>query len=204
MILAMMLSCAIKEKAGELPFYDTPDLKPRWSSDAETMQPHYISEFSLHNQDGKTVGSEDVHNKIYVANFFFTTCASICPRMTANLKKVQQAFANDSSVRILSHTVLPEHDSVAQLKAYAIKKEIDTKTWWLLTGNKEQIYKLARQSYFADQETGYNRSADEFLHTENCMLVDRHGRIRGVYNATLELEIDKLISHIRLLEKEGE
>ena len=120
--------------------------------------------------------------------------------MMNNLKKVQQAFTNDSNVLILSHSVLPETDSVTRLKKYAERMGIDGKKWWLLTGDKESIYTLARKSYYADEELGYNKSSNEFLHTENCVLIDQKGRIRGVYNATLELEIDKLIEHIKLLE----
>jgi protein SCO1 len=204
MILAMMLACTLKQRSEELPYYDTPDLTPRWKGDSTALTAHFIRPFLLINQDGKKITGQQLHGKIYVANFFFTTCASICPRMTANLLKVQNAFASDSNVIILSHTVLPETDSVPRLKNYAAKKGINSKKWWLLTGDKNELYDLARHSYFADEESGYDRKADEFLHTENCMLVDANGRIRGVYNATLELEIGKLISHIRILEKSGD
>jgi protein SCO1 len=201
---ALLASCTSQKKSEELPFYDSADLTPHWQGEKVQSKPHIISPFSLINQDGRSVSNKDLHGKIYVANFFFTTCGSICPKMMANLKKVQERFSGDPSVMILSHTVLPEMDSIPRLKKYAEKKGIDSNSWWLLTGDKEQLYSLARRSYFADEETGYYRSKEEFLHTENCMLIDKKGRIRGVYNATLELEIAKLISHIEMLESAGD
>lgn len=197
-LIVFLFSCMAKGKPDPLPFYDSADLTPRWEGEREME--HVIAPFSLVNQEGDTIKNKDLQGRIYVANFFFTTCGSICPRMMNNLKKVQDRFRSDTSIMILSHTVLPEKDSVAVLKKYAQKKGINSRQWWLLTGDKEQLYSLARRSYFADEETGYYRSKDEFLHTENCMLVDRKGRIRGVYNATLELEINKLISHIEKLQ----
>jgi protein SCO1/2 len=185
-----------------LPYYNTPDFMPLWLSPKDTAQAHCIADFSLQNQEGNTITRSDIAGDICVANFFFTTCGSICPRMMANLKKVAAAFANDSFVRLLSHTVLPETDNVSKLDAYAKRSGIDARHWWLLTGNKEDLYRLARQSYFADEATGYNKGSGEFLHTENCVLIDRRGHIRGVYNATLELEMNKLIEHIRLLRQE--
>jgi protein SCO1/2 len=201
-MIVFLFSCMAKERLDALPFYDSADLTPRWQGQRDSE--HIISAFSLVNQEGDSIKNQDVLGKIYVANFFFTTCGSICPRMMHNLKKVQETFSGDTSVLLLSHTVLPEKDSVAVLKRYAEKKGINSRQWWLLTGEKEQVYNLARRSYFADEETGYFRSKDEFLHTENCMLIDGKGRIRGVYNATLELEINKLISHIEILQASGD
>jgi protein SCO1/2 len=163
---------------------------------------HTIAPFSFINQNGKTITNKNVEGRIYVANFFFTNCTSICPKMMNNLKKVQQAFSNNKDVLILSHSVLPETDSISRLAAYANKFGISSRQWWLLTGNKDQIYKLARKSYFADEEIGYNKNSTEFLHTENCILVDKKERIRGVYNGTLELEMNKLIEHIKILQLE--
>jgi protein SCO1 len=202
--LFLLLSCAQKEKTEQLPYYDSPDLTPHWKDDEIRIVSHRIAPFQLINQEGVSITNADMRGKIYVANFFFTTCGSICPRMINNLQKIQTTFSNDTSVMILSHTVLPEVDSVSRLKKFAMKKGISSRQWWLLTGEKDQLYDLGRRSYFADEETGFLRSKDEFLHTENCMLVDTNGRIRGVYNATLELEIDKLISHIKLLKASGD
>jgi protein SCO1/2 len=122
--------------------------------------------------------------------------------MMHHLKKVQQAFAGDSALLFLSHSVLPEMDSIPRLNRYAQQMQLDTRNWWLLTGDRDEIYTLARRSYFADEATGYTKNNKEFLHTENCVLVDAKGRIRGIYNATLELEMEKLIRHIHILKEE--
>jgi len=200
--IVFILSSCKEVKKEQLPFYNTPDFTPQWlsSTDKEYASIHTIAPFSFIDQHGETMTNKNVEGKIYVANFFFTTCAGICPRMMNNLKKVQKAFQNDKGVMILSHSVLPETDSAQRLNAYAKRFDIGY-NWFLLTGNKDAIYKIARQSYFADEETGYNKSSKEFLHTENCILIDKMGRIRGVYNATLELEMNKLIQHIRMLQQ---
>jgi protein SCO1 len=202
-LFSLLISCNQIQKK-RLPFYNSPDFTPRWlaSTDKEYMFIHTIAPFSFINQNGKTITNKNVEGRIYVANFFFTNCTSICPKMMNNLKKVQQAFSNNKDVLILSHSVLPETDSISRLAAYANKFGISSRQWWLLTGNKDQIYKLARKSYFADEEIGYNKNSTEFLHTENCILVDKKERIRGVYNGTLELEMNKLIEHIKILQLE--
>jgi protein SCO1/2 len=200
----LLAACGNHSSQPSLPFYNSPDFTPEWltPSDKGYESLHHIAPFSFINQDSARITNKQVEGKIYVAGFFFTTCGSICPRMMANLKKVNDAFAQNDRVLLLSHTVLPETDSVQRLKAYAQKRGIDSRHWWLLTGNKEEIYKLARTSYFADDTLGYSNTGADFLHTENCVLVDGKGRLRGVYNATLELEMDKLIEHINLLLKE--
>lgn len=203
-VVLIQSKSGMPKKEAPLPFYNTPDFTPRWiaTTDKEYSSIHTIALFHFFNQNGKEITNKNVEGKIYVANFFFTKCGSICPKMKGNLEKVQAAFASDKNVMILSHTVMPEADSVQKLAEYARRNNINNEQWWLLTGSKDEIYKLARQSYFADEELGYNKGSNEFLHTENCILVDKHGRIRGVYNGTLELEMNKLIEHIRLLEKE--
>lgn len=202
-LFLLLISCNQIQKK-RLPFYNSPDFTPRWlaSTDKEYTSIHTIAPFSFINQNGKTITNKNVEGRIYVANFFFTNCTGICPKMMNNLKKVQQAFSNNKDVLILSHSVLPETDSISRLAAYANKFGISSRQWWLLTGNKDQIYSLARKSYFADEEIGYNKNSNEFLHTENCILVDKKGRIRGVYNGTLELEMNKLIEHIKILQLE--
>ena len=199
-ILCMLVlsGCQSREK---LPFYNTPDFTPVWltKSEASSEGMHHIGPFTLVNQNGEIISNKNVNGKVYVANFFFTTCGSICPRMMINIKKVQEQFANEEEVRFLSHTVQPERDSVARLKHYAGAMAINSAQWWLLTGSKDSIYTLARRFYFADDELGYAKGSNEFLHTENCVLIDRQGRIRGVYNATLELEMQKLAKHISIL-----
>jgi protein SCO1/2 len=201
-LMFSLFSCGEKKEKIRLPFYNTPDFTPQWTSEIKNNASiHTIAAFSFIDQNGKQVTNKNVEGKIYVANFFFTTCGSICPKMMNNLKKVHTAFPN-GDVLILSHSVLPGTDSVSRLKKYESRMAIDGTRWWLLTGDKDAIYKMARQSYFADEEIGYAKGSDEFLHTENCVLIDGKGRIRGVYNATLELEINKLIEHIRILQQE--
>ena len=188
-----------------LPFYNTPNFTPVWLTPADEGYKtiHTIAPFSFTNQLGQTISNKNVAGKIYVANFFFTSCGSICPQMMSNLAKVQDVFGNDDSVRILSHSVTPLHDNVTVLLKYANQRHISSKNWWLLTGDHDAIYTLARQSYFAENENGFKKGTADFLHTENLVLVDRHGRIRGVYNGSLQLEVDNLIRDIKLLEREG-
>jgi protein SCO1 len=202
--LLILSSCRMQQEEQTLPFYNTPDFTPEWvpAASRRNLPLHTIAPFRLLNQEGKTITEKDVQGRIYVANFFFTKCAGICPKMNGNLFKVHSAFELDPDVLILSHTVMPEADTVPRLAAYASAHNIGNKKWWLLTGNKDSIYTLARKSYFADDITGYQKGSEAFLHTENCILVDSRGRIRGVYNGTLELEVDKLIEHIQLLKKE--
>jgi protein SCO1/2 len=204
-IVMVLFSCNAKQEVDKsLPFYNTPDFTPQWiaATEAAYNKVHTISPFALQDQNGRTVTNKDVAGKIYVANFFFTTCGSICPKMTHNLKKVQDVFAQEKEVMLVSHTVLPEVDDVKRLKGYEERMHIDGNRWLLLTGDKEVLYTLARKSYFADEAIGFEKASNDFLHTENAVLIDKKGRIRGVYNATLELEINKLIEHIRLLQQE--
>ena len=164
---------------------------------------HRIADFSLLNQNGDTITQENYRNKIYVADFFFTTCPTICPIMTANLVEVQAALANDSEGLLLSHSVTPEIDSVAQLKKYAIEKGVNDAKWNLVTGDKKQIYELARKSYLAVQEDGDGGPFD-MIHTENFILVDKKRRIRGFYDGTKEEEMDRLLSDIEILKNSEE
>ena len=164
---------------------------------------HRIANFSLLNQNGDTITQENYRDKIYVADFFFTTCPTICPIMTANLVEVQAALAEDPEVLLLSHSVTPEIDSVAQLKKYAIEKGVNDAKWNLVTGDKKQIYELARKSYLAVQEDGDGGPFD-MIHTENFILVDKQRRIRGFYDGTKEEEMDRLLSDIEILKNSEE
>lgn len=159
---------------------------------------HTIADFKLVNQNGDTITQDNYADKIYVADFFFTTCPSICPVMTANLAEVQNEFKNDNEVLLLSHSVTPEIDSVAQLKKYAIEKGVVDQKWNLVTGNKKQIYELARKSYMAVMEDG-DGGAYDMIHTENFMLIDKERRIRGYYDGTNKEEVEKLIRDIEIL-----
>ena len=159
---------------------------------------HSIADFKLVNQNGDTITQNTYADKIYVADFFFTTCPSICPVMTANLAEVQDEFKDDNEVLLLSHSVTPEIDSVAQLKKYAVEKGVIDQKWNLVTGDKKQIYELARKSYLAVMDDG-DGGAYDMIHTENFMLIDKERRIRGYYDGTNKEEVEKLIRDIEIL-----
>ncbi|RZJ36043.1 MAG: SCO family protein [Flavobacterium sp.] len=159
---------------------------------------HTIPDFSFTNQNGKTITQENYRGKIYVADFFFTTCGSICPKMTSNLVEVQKAFANNPKVMLLSHTVMPDVDSVPVLKQYAIENGIDDSKWNLVTGDKKQIYTIARRGYLA-VKIGKPEEQYDMVHTENLVLVDSHRRVRGFYDGTRKDEVERLISDINWL-----
>ena len=159
---------------------------------------HKISDFSLTNQNGETVTEENYHNKIYVADFFFTTCPSICPIMTENMFYIQEKTVN-KDILLVSYSVTPEIDSVAQLKKYAIEKGVDDSKWNLLTGEKKDIYELARKSYLVAKNNGDGGKYD-MIHTENFVLIDKEKRIRGFYDGTNKEEMDKLLNDIQILE----
>jgi protein SCO1/2 len=159
---------------------------------------HRIADFSLTNQNGQIITQEDYKDKIYVADFFFTNCQTICPIMTKHMKDIQNAFITDNDIKILSHTVTPDIDSVAQLKRYAQEKGVNATKWNLVTGDKKQIYELARKSYLAVKDDGDGGPFD-MIHTENFMLIDKERQIRGFYDGTDLKEIERLIDDIKTL-----
>ncbi len=163
---------------------------------------HTIGHFSLVNQDSMVVTEDDLRGKIYAADFFFTSCRTICPVMKTQMRRVYEAVKNDPDVMLVSHTIDPEYDTVALLKDYAERLDVDSDKWYFLTGNKDSIYYLAQTSYFV---TAMEDEADPdgFIHSGAFMLIDKHGRIRGKYDGTKDEEVDKLIKDIAILEKEG-
>lgn len=163
---------------------------------------HTIQAFSLSNQYGETVTNATVKNKIYVADFFFATCQSICPVMSKNLSKVQSAFEKDDSLLILSHTVNPLHDTVAVLKDYALSFKAIKNKWHFLTGDKKEIYDLAKTGYLVNalEDDG---TPEGFLHSELLILMDTKGRMRGMYDGTDDAQVQKLIEDIKLLKTES-
>ena len=183
-----------------LKIYQPSDINPLLVdiSDRKTTTDHTIANFNLVNQNGDTVTDKITENKIYVADFFFTTCKSICPKMSNSMAILQKEFLTDSSVILLSHSVTPEIDSVPVLAEYAKRFGVDSKKWQLLTGDKKQIYKLARKSYFVVLDEG-DGGVQDFIHTENFVLVDKEKRIRGFYDGTSPTEIDRLIGDIQIL-----
>jgi protein SCO1/2 len=162
---------------------------------------HQIADFSFINQNGETITNKNYEGKIYVADFFFTTCPSICPIMKDHMVFLQKELQNNPNVLLLSHTVMPEIDSVQVLKAYALKKGVDDKKWNLVTGNKKDIFYLARTSYLA-VETGNPEELYDMVHTENFVLVDPKRQVRGFYDGTSMDDMKKLLNDIQILEKE--
>lgn len=162
---------------------------------------HKIAPFSLINQNGKIITEKVYLNKIYVADFFFTTCPSICPKMTENMGLIQEAFRDDNQIQLVSFSVTPKIDSVAQLKKYAIEKGVLDSKWNLLTGDKKLIYNLARKSFLAAKNDG-DGGPHDMIHTENFVLVDKEKRIRGFYDGTDDKDIQVLKKDIDILIEE--
>ena len=162
---------------------------------------HTIADFRLINQNGDTITQDNYKNKIYVADFIFTTCQTICPVMTNHMAEIQKQIMNDDEVMLLSHSVTPEIDSVEQLKRYAKEKGVVDSKWNLVTGDKKQIYELARKSYMAVKTLG-NGDQYDMIHTENFMLIDKKRQIRGYYDGTKPEDIERLLNDIKILKKE--
>lgn len=162
---------------------------------------HTIADFSLTNQNGETITQDTYKDKIYVADFFFTTCPTICIAMTDHMLQIQNEIINDDEVMLLSHSVTPEIDSVAQLKKYALEKGVIDRKWNLVTGDKKEIYELARKSYLAVLDDGDGGPFD-MIHTENFMLIDKKRQIRGFYDGTNPEDIKLLLEDIKTLKAE--
>ena len=191
------------KKDPKLKIYQPADVNPKLVDESVELnnKDHRVSEFELYSQNGDTFRLDDVDGKIYVTDFFFTTCGNICPKMTTQMKGLHDYYMDDEDVMFVSHTVYPEMDSIEVLKAYADKYEIDSDKWVLLTGSKKEIYSLARKSYFAVLTEGDGGERD-FVHTENFMLMDKQQRIRGYYDGTLVNEMERLKKDIEILRKE--
>lgn len=198
-ILFFCFSC--KEKKDVLPYYNTPDFTPKWNI-ANKESFHQIRPFELINQENRIFTEKDIEGKICVADFFFTTCPGICPKMTKSMSDIQKEFINDDAILLLSHSVTPEKDSVSVLKKYAIDKKIDFNRWKLLTGGKDEIYDLGRKFYFVEEDDGIKKGNDVFLHTENFILIDKQRHIRGIYNGLDPNSINNLINDIKILKLE--
>lgn len=189
----------LMKPAPSLPIYQ-PDMVDRTLVDSTVQfvkKYHKIADFKLVNQNGDTITQDD-YPGIYVADFFFTTCQTICPIMTDHMLQIQEKLKDDPSVKLLSHTVIPATDTVAQLKRYAVEKGVDDSKWNLVTGPKKQIYELARKSYLAVKTQG-NGDKYDMIHTENFMLIDSKKRIRGFYDGTDPEAIEQLLEDIAIL-----
>lgn len=193
---AMLVMDAVKTTPS-LPFYDSADLSPRWTRAVD----HRIADFSLVTQGGTPITRADLLGRVHVASFIYTHCAGVCPSMITQLKKVQTAISGRPEALLVSYSVAPQQDTPATLAAFADLRGIENDTWKLVTGDAEQIYALARTSYFADDGRIDPEvpAGEQFLHTEKVLLVDRDGHLRGVYNATLPHEIEKLTADLQTL-----
>ncbi len=198
-VIISLFYFALKPKK-TLPIYNPSDVNPELvdSSVQYIRKYHTIADFYFINQNGEKVTQKNYEGKIYVADFFFTTCGSICPKMTTNMVDIQTAIKNNSKVMLLSHTVLPEIDSVEALKTYALKNGVIDAKWNLVTGDKKEIYTMARKSYLA-VKMGKPEELYDMVHTENFILVDDKRRIRGFYDGTNKKEIQRLIEDIHFL-----
>jgi len=193
----ILLSCS--EEIKTLPYFNEPDFTPHFLNDKKEIQrkiTHKIGNFNALSHLNEIISQKNIEGKVHVANFMFTSCTSICPIMTKNLKKVSDIYYNNKDFLMLSFSVTPWLDSVQSLKSFARSYNIDSNNWHFLTGNKSKIYELARKSYFAEKSLGFTKDSSEFLHSEHVILVDREMRIRGIYNSTLEFDIDQLIKDI--------
>lgn len=207
LISLLLLSCAEKvnnSRVDALPYYHEATFTPHWSNAKDLPKNfHQIPDFYLTNQLGKTVSQKDLEGKIYIADFFFCTCPGICPKMTKNMKMIQDTFLLDQEVILLSHSVNPSNDSVEVLHRYAIQHRVDSSKWHLLTGNRDSIYRLGRNQYFIEEDLGIKKNADDFLHTENFVLIDKNKHIRGIFNGLNKASMVQLIADIRTLKKEN-
>lgn len=189
-------------KVVELPFYGDATFTPHWISSQEIPESfHQIPTFQLINQSGESVTEKHLDGHVTVVDFFFTSCPGICPKMTSNMLLVQEAFLDENKVQILSHSVTPEYDSVSVLQEYAELKGIEKNKWHLLTGDRSMIYDLGRNHYFIEEDLGLEKDPDDFIHTENFVLIDQDRRIRGIYNGLNKSSVNQLISDVKSLLK---
>lgn len=194
------------EETLKLPYYNEPDFSPEFlvnNDSINTKIKHKIQDFEFLNQDSVFISQQDIEGKIHVANFIFTKCGVVCPMLTKNLKTVSDSLEAENDLVFLSYSVTPWIDSPSVLKSYKQRNNIKNKNWHFLTGNKSEIYNLARKSYFAEEDIGFAKDSTQFLHTEHFILVDKDKRIRGIYNGTLSFEMQQLIEDIRVLNSEN-
>jgi protein SCO1 len=199
LLCTVVTSC--KNPSRKLPYYDSSDFTPRWEIPSNAAF-HKIRAFNLIDQKGNAFTEKNIEGKICVADFFFTSCPGICPKMTNNMSILQKNFINDENILLLSHSVTPESDSVGVLSEYAIDKAVQYNKWKLLTGEKEEVYNLGRKYYFVEEDQGENRDTSVFLHTENFVLIDKNRMIRGIYNGLDDISIKNLMADVMVLKKE--
>jgi len=200
-IIAVLIAYFLQQD-DTLPIYNPADINPSLVDESvrNVRNNHRISHFELINQLGDTITEKTFEGKIYVADFFFTRCMGICPKMTKQMDRAAEELKDENNVMFLSHSVTPVMDSVPILAAYAELYGANPEQWMLVTGDKKQIYDLARKFYFAVTTEGEGGETD-FIHTENFILIDKEKRIRGFYDGTSQQDVDRLIGDIRILLK---
>ncbi|MBB6369568.1 SCO family protein [Chryseobacterium shigense] len=202
-LVLTLFSCK-KHEEESLPYYNTPDFDPHFITGEEAVKqiPHTIAPFSFIDQNNEMITDKTINHKIHVASFIFTSCGSICPIMIKNLDVVNKKYEKDPDVVLLSFSVTPWIDTPQKLAEFKKFNKINNPNWHFLTGGKGEIYKLARQSYFAEEDLGFTKDSTEFLHTEHVILADRDKKIRGIYNGTLQTDVQQLVKDIEILKKE--
>ncbi|MEE9364964.1 MAG: SCO family protein [Cellulophaga sp.] len=196
----LLVTSCNQKRVADLPIYNPSDLNPELVDKTlwNIKEKHTVTDFELVNQNGERITQENYKNKIYIVDFFFTNCPSICPVMTNNMVKIQKEFAKNTDVLLLSISVTPNIDSVPVLRKYADKKGVVDSKWNITSGNKKHIYELARKSYFAAVDQG-DGGLQDFIHTTNFVLVDTNKQIRGIYDGIDDKEINRLIDDIKIL-----
>lgn len=209
-MIALTVACctfsACRRDTLAVPFYRTADLTPEWltAASASTTDIHRVGPFKLMDQSGAIISDAVLAKHATVIHFFFTTCAGICPTTQSNIARLLASMPNESRVQVLSHSVMPERDSLAMLQMYATLHHIDDTRWHLLTGARTTIGTLARDSYFVNLSNGRSYGVSDLAHTETVVLVDSAGRLRGVYTGSLPLDIERLGEDIRAILAEGD
>ena len=175
--LFTLFLCCVEPKEERLPYYNSADFTPHWLEKSQLPDDfHRVPSFVLIDQHGRSLTEKELDGKVTVVDFFFTFCPGICPTLTKNMANVASSFPHDNRVLFLSHSVTPKHDTVEKLRQYAEEKNIVASNWHLLTGDRDVVYSLGRTVYFAEESLGKKKSPDEFLHTENFVLIDHSKR----------------------------
>ncbi|WP_299147808.1 SCO family protein [uncultured Dokdonia sp.] len=207
-IILSIISCTdtntTSSRVEILPYYNEVTFTPLWLDASYTTSDtlHTVPPFKLYNQYNDTITQDTFKDKIYVADFFFTFCTGICPKMTKNMASIQQAFIDDPEILLISHSVTPQHDTSEVLQDYASQNGVVKDKWHLVTGSRDEIYDLGRNQYFIEEDLGLNKTEGEFLHTENFVLIDKDKHIRGIYNGLNTTSVQQLIADINTLKKE--
>ena len=209
--LTLLSACGetSSDEKASLPYYNDASFTPNWYATRSEVPAsfHKIPSFKLQDQQGQAITEDTFKDKLYIANFFFTECPGICPMTMSNMARLQEALAHEDDVVLLSHSVTPEKDSVEVLAAFAQKMQSLSSKWYLVTGERDQMYELGKHAYFAEEDLGEialdDASRDEaFLHTESFFLLDQDRHIRGVYNGMNTAAVTQLIEDVKRLQAE--